>query len=104
MSRTKHNPVVWKGYYVYSPAVDVTLVDKPCELAFGEHRVVEVEPGIFPDVGLAQAQCLDHPVELVIAVVVLRGAERVGHTLYAVHDWAGEVVRGVHPGKYNVNV
>ena len=81
-----------------SPSVHVALVHEPGELPLGQHRVVEVEPGVLPDVGLAEAQRVDHPVELVVAVVVLGGPQGVGHPLKAVHDGAGEVVGRVHPG------
>lgn len=83
---------------VDSPAIDIALVNEPGELALGEHSVVEVEPGVLPDVGLAQTQRLDHPVELVVAIVVLCCAQRMSHALHTVNDGAGKVVRGVHPG------
>ena len=79
------------------PSVHVALVHEPGELPLGQHGVVEVEPGILPDVGLPEAQRVDNPVELVVAVVVLGGPEGVGHPLQAVHDGAGKVVRRVHP-------
>lgn len=41
----------------------------------------------FPD-----AQSVDDPVELLVAVVVLSGPESVGHTLETVHNGAGKVV------------
>lgn len=80
-----------------SPAVYVALIHKPGEFPLREHGVVEVEPSVLPDVGFPQTQGIDYPVELLISVVVLCGAESVGHTLNAVYDGAGEVVRGVYP-------
>lgn len=80
-----------------SPSIHVSLVDEPGELPLGEHSVVEVEPGVLPDVGPPEVQGVDHPVELLIAVVVLCGPQGVGHPLHAVYDGAGKVVRWVHP-------
>jgi len=80
------------------PSIHVSLLHEPGELSLGQHGVVEVEPSILPDVRLPEAQRVNHPVELFIAVVVLCGPEGVGHPLQAVHDGAGEVVCWVHPG------
>lgn len=41
----------------------------------------------FPD-----AEGVDDPVELLVAVVVLGGPESVGHALQTVHDGAGKVI------------
>lgn len=89
-----------KGIYNRnSPSLNVSFVDKPRELPLGQHRVVEVEPGVLPDVRLPEAQRVDYPVELLVAVVVLCGPESVGHTLQAVHDGAGEVICWVDSGE-----
>ena len=80
------------------PSVDHALVDEPRQLALGHDGVGEVEAGVGPDVGLAEPQGVDEPEELLVAVHVLRRPKRVTHPLHAVHDRAGEVVRGVHLG------
>lgn len=80
-----------------SPSIHIALIHKPGEFPLREQSVVEIEPSVFPDVGLAQPQGIDYPVVLLITVVVLCGAERMGHILNAVYNGAGKVIRGVHP-------
>lgn len=76
----------------HSPSFDVSLLHKPGELPLREHGVVEVESGVLPDVRLPDAQGVDEPVELLVAVVVLGGPEGMGHALQTVHDGTGKVV------------
>lgn len=82
-----------------TPSVHVSLLHKPGELPLGQHSVVEVESGVFPDVRLPEAQGLDDPVELLVTVVVLCGSERMGHALQAVYYGTGEVIGRVDAGK-----
>lgn len=56
-----------------SPAIHQALVHEPGELALGQDRVVEIEAGVLPHVGSAETEGLDHPVILLVAVVVLGG-------------------------------
>lgn len=87
-----------------APSVHVSLLHEPGELPLGQHGVVEVEPGVLPDVGLPEAQGLDDPVELLIAIVVLGGSESVGHALQAVHDGTGKVIGRVDAGERRQHV
>ena len=82
-----------------SPAIHIALVHKPCEFPLGEHGIVEIEAGILPDVRLTQPQGFNHPVELLISIMVLSGTKSMGHALYAVYDGAGKVICGVNPGE-----
>lgn len=84
--------VLWNN----SPAFHIALIHKPGEFPLRQQSVVEIEPSILPNVGLPQPQGIDYPVELLVSVVVLCGAESMGHTLNAVYDRAGEVICGVH--------
>lgn len=81
-----------------SPSFNVSLLHKPGKLPLREHGVVEVEPGVLPDVRLPDAQGVDDPVELVVAIVILCGPESVGHALQTVHYGTGKVVRWVDSG------
>lgn len=81
-----------EGIYLNPPSIDISLVNKPGELPFGQHRVVEVQSGVFPDVRLPDAQGVDYPVELLVTIVVLGGPKSMSHTLQAVHNGAGKVV------------
>ncbi len=61
----------------------------------------QAPPRVVPDVDVRQPRPhflyrLEHPVVLRLAVLVLRGAQRVGHTLDRVHKRARAVVRRVH--------
>lgn len=64
-----------------SPSINISLVNKPGELPLGEHRVVKVESGILPDVGLPKAQSIDYPVELLVTIMILSGPKSMGNTL-----------------------
>lgn len=81
------------------PSVDVSLLHEPGELPLGEHRIVEVESGVLPDVRLPDAQGVDEPVKLLVAVVILGGPESVGHSLQTVHDGTGEVICRIDSGR-----
>ena len=78
------------------PSVDVALLDEPGELALGQDRVGHAEAGVVPDVRPAQAQRLEEPAVLDVAVVVLGGAQRVRHPFDAVHDRARKVIGRVN--------
>lgn len=81
------------------PPVHISLIDKPGEFPFGQHCVVEVEPGILPDVGLPDAKSFNKPVELLVTVMVLSGPESMSDPLQTVHNGAGKVVRWVDSGR-----
>ena len=49
-----------------------------------------------PDVDLAKAESLDHPLVLGVTIAVLVGTESVGNTLDRVHDGASKVVSRVY--------
>lgn len=62
-----------------SPAVHQAGLDKPCELALGQHSVDEAESAVVPDVDPGQTRphillSLEHPVELVLYRHNLRSA------------------------------
>ena len=61
-----------------------------------ERRKQKEGTPVIPDVGLAHAELLNKPVELVIAIVVLVGPKRVGDSLEAVDHGAGKIVGRVN--------
>lgn len=83
------------GHARVVPAPDEARIDDLGQLALGEERLHEVETGETPIVDTAELQCLDEPLVLRVAVVVLRGTECVGNALHGVDNGAAEVVRRV---------
>mmetsp|Transcript_3780 Transcript_3780/g.10537 ORF Transcript_3780/g.10537 Transcript_3780/m.10537 type:complete len:363 (-) Transcript_3780:291-1379(-) len=74
------------------PALHVTVVDEPGQLALGQDGVGELRLGELHELHLARLRGLQHPSVHLVAVLVLDGAERMGHSLDGVHARAGEVV------------
>mmetsp|Transcript_794 Transcript_794/g.1886 ORF Transcript_794/g.1886 Transcript_794/m.1886 type:complete len:353 (+) Transcript_794:112-1170(+) len=70
------------------PSSDESLFHEPCQLALGEDGEHEVHSCECVDADTSQPQCLEDPLVLLIAVVVLRGAEGMGDALEGVHDGA----------------
>lgn len=92
-----------RGIYLNPPSINVSLVDKPGELPFGQHSVVEVQSGVLPDVRFPDVQGVDKPVELLIAIMVLCGPKSMSHALQAVHNGTGKVVCWIDSGREDMD-
>lgn len=79
------------------PAAHFARVHEPRELAFGQHRVLQVQTRVLVDVRLAHAERLQKPHVLLVAIVILGCAKSVRYFFDAVHDWACKVIGWVHP-------
>ena len=77
------------------PALDELLFYEPIQLALRQHGVDEIHLSVRVDLDPAQAKRLLQPVVLLVAIVVLGGAQGVRHTFHAVYDRTGEIVRGI---------
>lgn len=74
------------------PSLHVTLVHEPGELSLRQHGLDEVQAGELHQVHLAQSHGLLQPLELLVAVLVLRGSHGVRDSFDRVDDGAGKVV------------
>lgn len=84
----------------HAPSIYQSFVHEPGKFSLGQHRVVEIQPTILPNIRLPDAQSFNDPVELLVSVVVLCGPQGVRDAFDAVHDGAGEVIGRVDTGKH----
>lgn len=45
------------------PAVDMTVLNEPCQFAFGQHRIDHIQSGVLPNVWLTQFQNVNKPMK-----------------------------------------
>jgi hypothetical protein len=69
------------GHARVVPSPDLAAVDDLGELTLGQEGLDEVHAGKVPVVDLPQVEVLQDPLVLLVRVVVLCGAQRVGNTL-----------------------
>jgi hypothetical protein len=74
------------------PPRNKTLIDKPLQLAFTQHRPHEIETTESNDFDGTHPEGLEHPRVLRVAVLVFERAEGVGDAFDAVDEGAGKVV------------
>ena len=83
------------GHSRVVPPLHISFLHKLDELAFGKHRIGEVEAGKFRLLGMVYVQRLQHPVVQFPVIHELQGAERMRDTLYGVAQRMREIVHGV---------
>mmetsp|Transcript_127 Transcript_127/g.207 ORF Transcript_127/g.207 Transcript_127/m.207 type:complete len:216 (-) Transcript_127:382-1029(-) len=77
------------------PSSHPSLFDKPRELAFGHDGVIEIDARKGVDTDAAQAESLENPLILLIAIIVFGGTQGVRDTLQRIDDWTRQIVGGV---------
>eukprot|EP00123_Amoebidium_parasiticum_P015371 comp22933_c0_seq1/m.36331 comp22933_c0_seq1/g.36331 ORF comp22933_c0_seq1/g.36331 comp22933_c0_seq1/m.36331 type:complete len:322 (+) comp22933_c0_seq1:2467-3432(+) len=77
------------------PPLDRSILHKPRQLSLAHERVCHVQTAVVIHNRTADFQGGTQPLILFLSVAVFVCAQGVGHTLHAIDDWAGEIVRGV---------
>ena len=84
------------GHSGIVPAGDIAVFHQGAELPFGEHRVINAQPGKLDLPGvIGNGDVLYHPVVQGAVVLKFQRAQRVGDSFQGVLDGVGKIVHGV---------